>query len=193
MIRPVFIVTFTGHRSCGILGRSRADLEGVRDLVKVAFEDLRERAEQVGGEIQLFCSVAEGADVIAGEVAREMGISLHVILPLVEEAFREDFEGRLDQWPRSEALIRGAEDTPGCSVRVVKAASERPDCYVDTNAEMLEVADALVAVSTEMEAGAVGGAGHVCDLAKKRRLPLVVINPVDREVTDSDLERFAMS
>ena len=77
MVRPVFIIAFTGHRTSDAVGRSRAELEGTRDLVRVALSDMRERAQRVGGEVHLFCSAAEGADVISGEVALELSL-IHI-------------------------------------------------------------------------------------------------------------------
>lgn len=91
MIKPVFIVAFSGHRPNQSAGRTERELEACASRLRQVFEALRERANQVGGELHLVVSLAAGADVIACEMAISLGIPIHLVIPHQEAIFLESY------------------------------------------------------------------------------------------------------
>ncbi len=160
MIAPVFIVAFTGNRPKDLEGRRLADLEAARPRLQEAFERFQAKAAELGGVIHLFSSAAEGADAIACELAAEMGIPVHIILPFAEEQFREDFTE--ETWPRSQAIIeRARRGENGGSLRTLSSSSPRNDAYAEANHLMLKWADAVIALTNGEETKLQGGASNL--------------------------------
>jgi len=169
MLKPIWIVAFSGHRpKRGEAGRSREELDACRAPLRTLLADLNRAAQEAGGSIELLSSVAEGADQIAIGVADELGIPVHLMLPMPRRAFAMDFmcthreaagetreaqeeaeEGRA-AWLEAQRFIARAEDPRSdWTVRVTSGDNEPPGCYHDTNLEMLEVADLFVAICRE--------------------------------------------
>lgn len=69
MLKPRYLVGFTGHRA-------GYDETLIRPALKAALEDLQKLAVQAGGELDLYASIAEGADMLCVEVARELGLAI---------------------------------------------------------------------------------------------------------------------
>lgn len=205
---PIFIIAFTGHRpKLNTPGRSEAELEATRPLIRDALTTFQSKAQEVGGEIHLHSSAAEGADLIACEVAQAFAapIPVHLILPLPESELKKDF---LDPetgepnpaWPRAKALIDSCRvGTHGNTLRIANSTHERPssspingpDCYADANFQMLAHADALLAVKTESSSTTAGGSARFWDDAAARQLPRILINPATAQVSPpQDLDQL---
>ena len=182
MDTPVFIVAFTGNRPKDESGRRPEDLEAMRPRIRILLQNLRETAAKRGGIIHFYSSVAEGADTIACEVALDLGVPLHLILPLPVEQFRMDFEDSPDAWDRSLHLIEHASspDSDG-SVRVARGNTSRPDCYTEANHELLELANVVLAVTNLNQTGMTGGSAEVLATAKSRNIDVIVLNTLETE------------
>ncbi len=192
MLQPVYIVAFTGHRSADTPGRSPKELEACRPLIEKALKDLRNQIASVQGQLHLIASVAEGADTIALETAKELGIPIHILLPLPREQFQEDFDDRADTWPSSLSLIDYAERGENHStLRLADSTLTRPECYAETNEQMLSSADALIALWNEEPAQGTGGTAQVWKAAEARKLARIHINPATQSVNCSDLDKLA--
>lgn len=190
VVSPVFIVAFSGHRpNPDVVGRSAKDLESTQSLILEALKIFQRQATEVGGKIHLLSSVAEGADLAACRAGRELGIPIHVILPLPESDFADDFKGSLGAWEEASSFIGDAKNgESGGSLRIASSSHQRPgdlentteDCYADTNKEILYHADALIAVALDVEIppSSASGAAQVWQDASERKLPRIHIDPL---------------
>jgi hypothetical protein len=98
-----FVVGVTGHRDL-----SPACLAPARQAIEQVLESLRQRLDVA--EIQVICGMADGADQLVADVALDLGMAVHAVLPMPREMYREDFTG--------DALVAGAGTRPAlCSSR----------------------------------------------------------------------------
>ena len=210
MVTPVWMVGFSGHRPKDEPGRRSDELEGCRPRIRDAFVRYQEMAKNADGELHFYASVAEGADTIAIEVAQELGIVVHVILPMSVERFADDFESSPNAWDRALSIISTAGGLSGfkadrietlCSrgtgkyqtisdlptpqtkwtFRVANGTRERPLCYYECGEEMLGSCDGLIAVHCQATEK-LGGTTEVIKQAEAHGLIVAVINPLDDEV-----------
>ena len=182
MLKPVWIVAFSGHRPGNGPGRSEAELAACRDRIRVLLEQLKSRAAERGGKIELLVSAAAGADIEAAEVANELGVAVHIILPKSVDAFKQDFEGLEHYWSRAEHQIEEAKKgTSTGTFRVAQGANHSPSCYHDTNIQMLLCSDLLIAVWNREESKGLGGTHQAVEEARSMGYPIAIINPADKE------------
>ena len=70
-VSPLWLVAFSRHRPKeGEPGRSRSEIEACAGMLRSTLEELGERAHDNGGTIELTCSCADGADLVAIDVTR---------------------------------------------------------------------------------------------------------------------------
>ncbi len=79
------IFAVTGHRDL-----CSKDIKTIKEKIATLFNEYKTNYPHT--PIILLSALAEGADMLAAEVAMEMGISLHQILPYEEEAYLESFK-----------------------------------------------------------------------------------------------------
>jgi len=188
MITPVWIIGFTGHRPKESPGRSSGEMEHLAVKIREELCVLKTKAEAQGGRAELFCGVAAGADLIAAREATTLDMPVHVILPMPESHFKEDFEGAAFQadWQQAQYYIRRAkEGTGGATLRIVHGSHLRDDCYYDVGSQIVYASDAIIALWDGKEAPPVqiadstgkiissgrGGTADVIDLANADRMP----------------------
>ena len=188
MITPVWIIGFTGHRPQESPGRTSGEMEHLAVKIREELGVLKTKAEAQGGRAELFCGVAAGADLIAAREATALDMPVHVILPMPESHFKEDFEGAAFQadWQQAQYYIRRAkEGTGGATFRIVHGSHLRDDCYYDVGSQIVYASDAIIALWDGKEAPPVqitdstgkiissgrGGTADVIDLANADRMP----------------------
>jgi len=176
-LAPVWIVAFTGHRPGDGPGRSRDEIDACRNTLRETFESLRRQAAAAGGTIELLCSAAEGADLLAVDVAAELDLPVHLLLPLSEESFRADFEGAPPSvWSAVQRHLERARDPRSLwTLRTASARSPRPGCYHDANLQILEAADVLVAIFNGRPSASVGGTAEMIAMADEHDPPVATI------------------
>lgn len=81
-----FVVGVTGHRDL-----AHSCLDGARAAVRSTLESLQRQFEGVA--IEITCGLAAGADQLVAEVALELGIGVHAVLPMPKAIYRNDFSG----------------------------------------------------------------------------------------------------
>lgn len=185
MMTPVWIVAFTGHRPGHGPGRDGASLEACRKPLQDVFKKLLEQADTAGGRIELLAGCAAGADLIAAEVAISLDIPVHVILPMPETMFEQDFQDDLaSDWPRARRVIESARSgRNGHTIRIAASDHLRPDCYHEANVQMLQASDLLIAVYNGVSSENVGGTSEAIYQARCLDLPIVQVDPArDGEV-----------
>ncbi len=178
---PVWILAFSGHRPGKGPGRTEEELKNCGVHIQRFMELFQSRAQKRGGHIEVLSSVASGADTEACQAALRLGIPLHVILPMPEESFFQDFGGEDDpSWMQTKAIIDDAKDgINGGTFRVSAGESARPACYHAMNRVMLEASDGLIAVFNGEQSDAIGGTAEVVKEASRLGLPIAIINPAD--------------
>ena len=87
-----FVVGITGHRDL-----PPAQLPMIRATVESLLRRLREANPQV--QLQVLCSMADGADLLVAEVAQALGIEVLALLTFPEDICRSDLLS--DDAPRS--------------------------------------------------------------------------------------------
>ena len=83
--KPPLVVAVTGHRDL-----VAAEIDGIRHRVRVLFSNLREAYPDL--ELRLMSPLAEGADMLAAEVAVEMNVPLDVPLPMPVSDYLGEFD-----------------------------------------------------------------------------------------------------
>lgn len=169
MLKPRYLVGFSGHRS-------GFDENVARTALKAALEDLQQRVAASGGELDLYASVAEGADTLCVEVARELGMAVHILLPMPQAEFEKDFASS-EVWARSRRQIDLAMQKPGRdSVRVAAGEMTRPDCYYDQGIQILDAVDVLIAFWDGEKARGHGGTEQIVTQAGRIGVPCVIVD-----------------
>ncbi len=142
-----------------------------------------QRVQLVGGVLELYSGIAYGADLMAVETARALGLTVHLVLPkpVTHQAengeVRQDAGFAADFWdacdpasPKPSALKTGrAPGTPiqdshwksgmdGGTLRVRAWLLQRAfQCYYDAGLPILEACDVFVAVWDGEAAQGLGG------------------------------------
>jgi len=170
-VRPVWIVGVLGHRRLDDPATLGARIE----------EQLRGLATAVaarGGETHAYVSAAAGTDLLAIRAARSLGLPVHILLPLDEAEFLEDF-AEFPAWrDEARAALAEARAHPRRdSVQVAPTTGQRPSCYFDADARIVEGADVIVAVWNGTAAAGLGGTGQTVPLARALGKPILRIDP----------------
>ena len=201
MISPRYIIGISGHRSL-------PDPSIITGSIRQALAQFADATLKVNGTIELCSSIAYGADTVAVETARDMGIPVHIILPkpvethdetaqlALDEGFAADFwkDGQFlqNEWDRAYKQIQDARTgTNSGTLRLVRGAQTSPECYYDTGVQMLDCCDAVIAVWNGKPAAGLGGTADVVDLARIRGLPLMIIDPATGAVSSERMDKFA--
>jgi hypothetical protein len=170
-----YLVGFTGHRA-------GFDRDAVRTNLSHVLQDLLRRATSVRGELHLWTSIAEGADTLCVQLARELDIPVRLLLPLEEQEFSNDFSPL--GWAQAAEQLAIARSNPDRdSVRLAGGSAPRPECYLNQAMEMLRGVHVLVAVTDGQPSRGPGGTGSVLDLAAAMGLPVISIDAATGAVT----------
>ena len=152
----------TGHRAFDDVAR----VAGEVDAVLVGLRD--------GGDVEIWSSLAEGADRLVAERAMQHGAALTAVLPLPADDHRTDFAGP-SSVAEFERLLGAAAD-----VRVVRPSEgTREAAYEAAGLAMLAGIDVLVAVWDGAPSRGRGGTAEIVAEARRRGIEVVVV-PVTR-------------
>lgn len=172
VISPRFIIGFSGHRSL-------AHPAAVKAALYSTLEQLRDTARGHGGVLEFYGSAAYGSDLLALECARDLGIPIHLLLPMPEAQFAEDFAGHAAEWAQAREFIAAASrGENGGTFRVLRDHQPRPDCYHGQATRLTDACDLLLAVWNGQPAQGTGGTGEVIALARSLGRPVLTI-PAD--------------
>lgn len=190
-LKPVYVVAFAGHRSAPLPGRTEQDIEAARVLIAESLKAISEKIAPQNGVIHLITSISDGADAVAIEVAAKLNIKTHILLPLPEELYELDFVGEPLKWEKISRLLASARESDSlCTVRVASASLQRPDCYADTNNQLISSADALIAFWDGKPERGIGGTAQVWKDAESKSIPRVHINPLTKTTHEFDLSKL---
>ncbi len=106
MLKPIYLVAFSGHRPSDQPGRTNADLIAAAPRIEAALAKLKAQVEANGGELQFISSLAAGSDIIACRAALRLGMPLHIFLSLPEEEFFEVGFAEKDHLPWKDPALQ---------------------------------------------------------------------------------------
>lgn len=201
MLKPIWIVAFSGPRQDTTGDGSAEQIPDLREQIKQCLEKFRQEAISLGGDIEMFSGVSSKADLIAIEVAESMGLPVHLIVPLPILEFAEDFKRQPQIWDQVLSMVAkagglvdqehkkvmalcklGAPSNstsdwppairPGWTFRVADGTHERDDCYFDCDTQMLDAADALLAIASPEPSDRPGETNDLLQQAKARGIAI---------------------
>jgi hypothetical protein len=179
MLTPRYLIGFTGHRS-------GYDENLIRPVLTRILKNLKIRASAVGGQVELYASVAEGSDTLCAEIASELEMPVHLLLPLDESEFAKDFSSPT-AWKRAQSLIEKASLRPGPNtVQRVGGEATRPEGYFNLGVQMLNAMDLLIAVWDGKPARGMGGSAEVIAQTSAIGTPVIHINSTNGTVIGTE-------
>jgi hypothetical protein len=206
MIVPRFIAGFAGHRELG-------NPTLIEEAIRKTWVNLQDRVTQIGGLLEMYSSVAYGADTLAVEAARAAGLPVHLILPKpvvmlpdgkvdIQAGFAADFWGdgapgegpqfRERDWERALGrIIEARSGSAGGTLRLTRGSQNEPECYYDAGLDVLNNCDVLVAVWDGQGERGVGGTAQMIDYARIQKLPLLIIDAANGHISEKNLDAFA--
>ncbi len=146
-----FIFGVTGHRDL-----CDEDVEKLEESVRSLF--IRYQRDYPHTELIVISALAEGADMLVARVAKELGVTLHVLLPYQEEAYLNSFmdkEENIDEFNTLKAYASKVEvnscvDTYG-----------HETCYQQLGECIADVANILLALYDGVDKGKSGGTSAI--------------------------------
>jgi len=164
--------------------------------------------------LEVYSSIAYGADTLAVETARAVELPVHLVLPKpvmkqddgsvdTKSGFAADFwekdasgefvRFRTGDWERTLKQITDAESgIGGGTLRLTHGSQNQPECYYDTCLDILECCDVLVAVWDGKKSRGLGGTAQMVVHARKLALPILLIDSNIGTITRERPERFAV-
>lgn len=162
-ITDPLLVGITGHRD--ILAE---DEPRVREAVKAILQDYQRRSG--AGCAALLTLLSAGADLLAAEVALELGMGVMALLPFSCDLYRDDFTDKRD-------LERYLSALESCSARytvppapgsypeiISRSVESRNEQYSLAGACMARYAQAMIAVWDGLDSGLRGGTSDIVRL-----------------------------
>lgn len=182
----VWIVGFSGHRPDDRPGRTERELRECREALRTALEGLQEHARAQGGTIELLTGAAAGSDLHAAEAAAELGIPVHVLMPMPVSMFEQSFTKESESdWPRAKRVIESAQQGEfGGTIRIASGDNTPPSCYHEANIQLIERSDFLLAVFDGEPAEGIGGTEEAIEQARGMEIPLILVDPKHPTVVD---------
>lgn len=167
----------TGHRTFEDAERVGRETDRVLDRLFAAV---------AGGsdDVEIWSSLAEGADRLVAERAMARGARLVVVLPVPADDYRTDFgtEASKAEFDRLSSLA-DTVTVPGDMTSGDMTSGDRTAAYLAAGAAIVDRVDLLVALWDGEPARGQGGTAEVVELARRRGVPVEVVTVERPEVT----------
>jgi hypothetical protein len=177
---------------------------GHRDLLAEELPVIRRRVQDLFAELQrqfpdlpilVMTPLAEGADRLVAEVARDMGMPVEVLMPMPRELYQADFSGEslveFDEMLRLGEIVE-LPLVPGNTEKTVAAGGRPRDLqYAQLGAYLAAHSHVLLAIWDGKPPEAVGGTAHVVQFHQHDVIELLAEgqhrSPIDFAEDESDL------
>lgn len=173
------LIGVTGHRDL-----VPDEVPMLRERVRDCFTDLQQ--EFAGLPLNVISPLAEGADQLVAEVALEMGISVHALLPMPAALYEADFSG--ESLTRFHALL---DRSQMIELAVPEADVNRDEQYVELAGYLAAHSHILLAIWDGEETYTPGGTSAVIHFHQHNTMSEFSsqrpLNPVDFLEDESDL------
>jgi len=118
-------------------------------------------------EIILISALAEGADMLTAEVARDLGITLKVVIPYEESEYLKSFESK-DAIKQYKSLSNYADGDPVFPPSYSKKTIDNKElCYQILGEYLADTSNILIALYDGIETGKLGGTSAIIRYARK--------------------------
>lgn len=145
-----FVFGVTGHRDL-----REEDIPRLEKSVQALFREYREKYPHT--ELILISALAEGADMLVARVAKEVGVTLHVLIPYEEEAYLDSFD--------DEANMEAYRTLKAYASRFEVNASGKEfshrECYQKLGETITDISNMLIALWDGTDNGKTGGTSAV--------------------------------
>ena len=159
----------------GVTGHRRYDdLDAVRDAVAAVADGLAARAAAAGTPLEVWSSLAEGADRVVAEALVSHGAELVAVLPLDPIDYADDFAD-----PASRREFERLMGAAGHVLVVGAHLPTRPAAYEAAGLAIVDACPVLVAVWDGEQPRGQGGTAAIVDAARRRTREVIVV-PVSR-------------
>ena len=172
-------VGITGHRKLDVSedlrARVRETLRMVQTAVRQILSDSRPAYAEGGVVFRAVSPLAEGADRLFALEALDLEFELECPLPFSRVEYEKDFES-----PQSVQAFRDLLELAHGRILELDGPTdigERPKAYESIGRIVLDQCDVLVAIWDGEPARGAGGTGQIVELARRRGMPTLWINP----------------
>lgn len=171
IVAPGISIGIVGHRTDRI-----ADDARVREAILGLIAEMKSSfSEEAVPKLRLVTALAEGADRIGAEAAREAGLAIDAVLPFPPEEYCADFE-TVQSREAFDALLEAADSV----LTLDGAVKDRARAYDSAGLALLDNCDLLIAVWDGGPGRGRGGTRDVIDEALRRALPILTVSPDGR-------------
>jgi hypothetical protein len=182
------VIGVTGHRDL-----LADELPVIRQQVREMFAELQRQFPEL--PILVMTPLAEGADRLVAEVAREMGLPVEILMPMPRALYESDFSGEsLSEFDEMLTLGEIVELplVPGNTSEMVAAGGRPRDLqYAQVGAYLAAHSHILLAIWDGKPPEAVGGTAHVVQFHQHDVIELLAEgqhrSPIDFAEDESDL------
>ena len=166
------VIGITGHRLLDTNQKVR-----IKPVIKKALENIMfiERERDSATSFVALTPLAEGADSLFAQVAVELGIQLHIILPYEKELYKKGFSN--DELRHEFDLIYDAVDDNHKRELSQLNGREANQLFLELGMEMVHSTDYLLAIWNEKEAKGKGGTADTVLYGMSKKKNLLLINP----------------
>ncbi|MEM3260146.1 MAG: hypothetical protein QW533_07165 [Thermoplasmata archaeon] len=150
------IIGITGHRDL-----VPEDMSAVKKKIKEFFDELKRKLPHT--PLLLLTPLAEGADRLAAEVAREEGIKYIAPFPLPEDYYKKDFPNTIEKFEELKRDALGYFELPveGDIQSIKEYGPERDKRYENVGAYVVKHSQILLALWDGKETGLTGGTSQI--------------------------------
>ena len=146
----------TGHRDL-----SQVDEAKLKESVKSELQNYKDKYQDT--QLILRSALAEGADILVSEVAEELNIVLHVVLPYEEKKYLESFE-KSENKEKFKSLKKHAAKV---QTLVRDDGSSIEDCYENLGKDIADTSNILLVLWDGKESAKKGGTAAIVEYARK--------------------------
>lgn len=183
-----FVIGVTGHRDL-----VADELPAIRERVGELFAGLQRQFPEL--PILVMTPLAEGADRLVAEVAKEMGLPVEILMPMPRDLYQTDFSGEsLSEFDEMLTLGEIVELplVPGNTAEMVASGGRSRDLqYAQLGAYLAAHSHILLAIWDGKPPESVGGTAHVVQFHQHDIIELLAEgqhrSPIDFAEDESDL------
>ena len=149
-------------------------ITGHRDLIEQDIPNLEKSVASIFKEYQtkyphteliLISALAEGADILVARVAKELGVTLHVLLPYEKEDYLNSFIDRAKNEKEFNELIEYAKDN--VKINASKKEHTETECYELLGMKIADTSNILIALWDKKIISSKGGTSAIVNYQRE--------------------------
>lgn len=157
-------ICITGHRNLKNIEEVKSDINTTLLYFKEKHKD-----------IEIYSSLAYGADTIFAQTAIEQGLNLKIVLPFQLEAYKNDFSG--NDLNTFKGLIKNKNYQEYTELKSFDQ-KEKDQAYLAVGKHLVDICDVVVAVWDSKQAAGIGGTGDIVHYAREANKEIHLIKGI---------------